>query len=420
MNTQSSRPLRVAIIASSLKLAGAEKQTFYMARALHRAGIEVRLYHLGGGGHYESALHQSGVTMHTIYHPDRPWRMLAGMTNALLRWRPHIVLAAQFSDLCFAIPAGRACQALVAGGVRSDGFYELNGHGRWGRWIAKLAHGLIANSWRARQNLVSQKISAEKIEVLANVIDLADFDERGAQSLGFQLPANRIITVAVGNLHACKRFDRFIEALALARRSVPALTGVVAGADCGVQAEMEARAQTLGLTPDDLVFLGRCDRVPALLANSAMLVLSSDYEGFPNVILEAMAARLPVISVPAGDAGMIVQHGKTGYVVETGDVRDMSAFMVQLAQFPDLRKCLGEAGRRVVEQKYNCESLAERLLDIFHGFASRLRKLHLCELLARDLDENKSEAFPNYSTRTRVRSLDSSAMATGKIFPSNS
>jgi len=388
------QPLRVAVVATSLRLAGAEKQTVYMARALAWAGIDVRFFHLGGGGYYEDVLRQTGVPVHRIFTPNQPWVMLAGLTRTLCRLRPQIVLAAQFGDLLYGAAAGRCCNAMVLGGVRSDGIYELNAHGRLGRWMARLAHGLVANSYRARQNLVGRRISSQKIEVLPNVIDLRDFDERSVLPAGVFLPSDRVILAAVGSLHPYKRLDRFLEALAVARCSEPALAGVIAGADCGARVELQARAKTLGLTPRDLAFLGEVDRVPALLARAAMLILTSDYEGFPNVILEAMAARLPVISTSAGDAGLIVQHGETGYVADGEDIQSLAAHMVQLAQSPSRRRSFGEAGRKRVEHEYNCELLAERLVAIFHKFASRQQRSSLCELLERGVPAINSEAIP--------------------------
>ena len=214
-------------------------------------------------------------------------------------------------------------------------------HGRLSQWMLRLAHGFVANSCRARQNLGSRGIKPHKVQVLPNVIDLQDFDARSTLSPRLSLPAGRVITAAVGRLHPCKRFDRFLEALMLARRSEPKLAGVIAGADCGARNALQERANALGMRPPDLTFLGECDRIPALLVRAGLFVLSSDYEGFPNVILEAMAARLPVITTPAGDASLVVQHGKTGYVVEPGDTQGMAAFMVRLARSPSMRSGYG-------------------------------------------------------------------------------
>ena len=187
-----SRRLRVALVASSLGLAGAEKQTVYTARALLHAGIDVRFFHLGGSGHYEAVLRHLGVSLCQIFAANRPWVILAGLTRALCRLRPHIVMASQFSDLLYGGTAGRFCNAMTLGGIRSDGFYELNAYGQRSRWMFRLAHGLIANSCRARQNLASRGINLRKIEVLPNVIDLRDFDSRSKLPGRFSLPADRI------------------------------------------------------------------------------------------------------------------------------------------------------------------------------------------------------------------------------------
>lgn len=375
----------MALVASSLRLGGAEKQTVYTARALVQAGMDVRFFYLGASGHYEAVLRRLGVPVCQIFAANKPLVMLAGLIRAFWQWRPHVVMAGQFGDLLYGGAAGRFCNALTLGGVRSDGFYELNAHGRLSRWMPCLAHGLIANSCRARQNLASRRISPRKIEVLPNVIDLEDFDARSALPLQAFLPAGRVIAAAVGSLHPCKRFDLFLEALALARRSEPALAGVIAGADCGARAALQERAKMLGLRPSDLIFLGECDRVPALLSRAGLLVLSSEYEGFPNVILEAMAAGLPVLTTPAGDARLIVQQGETGYVVEHGDARGMADFMVRLAQSPAMRLNFGAAGRKRVEQEYNYESLSDRLTSVFRGFASQHGRHRLVQMLDRSV-----------------------------------
>jgi glycosyltransferase involved in cell wall biosynthesis len=377
-----------------LRRGGAEKQTVYIARALHNAGIDLRFFYLGRGGHYESVLRELGVPVRQIFHPNQPWKILAGLIKALRSLRPEMVLVNQFGDLRYGAVAGRCCKALILAGVRSDGWYELRSHGGLTRLMLRLAHGFVANSHRARQTLVSQGVESQKMEVLPNVIDLREFDARSALGFSDPLPPGRILVAAVGSLHPCKRFDRFLEALALARRSEPALAGVIAGADGGARAALEERAKALGLTSSDLIFLGECERVPALLTQVAMLVLSSDYEGFPNVILEAMAARLPVITTPAGDASLIVRHGQTGYVVQPEDTPGMGAFMVRLAQSSSLRMEMGEAGRQRVEQEFTYESLSNLVIRILHAFATQHRRTAVCEMLKRDFPAPKVAALP--------------------------
>ena len=372
---------RVALVASSLRLAGAEKQTVYMARALLEAGADVRFFYLGESGHYEAVLRRMGVSFARIYRQNRPLFILTRLTHALRRFRPHIVFAPQFGDLLQAGPAGRLCNALTLGGLRSDGFYELNTHGRRSRWMLRLAHGLIANSHRARQNLLSRIANPPGITILPNVLDLREFDARSKLSPRTPIPSDRVIAAAVGSLQPSKRFDRFLNALALARRKAPALLGTIAGSDCGSRADLEKQAAELGLLPNHVVFFGECANVPALLARACFLVLCSEYEGFPNVILEAMAARLPVIATRVGDAERIVVQDQTGYLVDEADVTALADRMVEFALSPETRIRLGAAGRTRVAQEYDYQSLPTRLLSVFKDFAVHSRRSRLVQNL---------------------------------------
>jgi glycosyltransferase involved in cell wall biosynthesis len=109
------------------------------------------------------------------------------------------------------------------------------------------------------------------------------------------------------------------------------------------------------------------------LSQADFFVLSSDNEGMPNVILEAMAASLPVITTPAGDAGVVVRDGMTGYVIPFDDVDRLASRMIDLTTSQGLRGMLGETGRRHAEQNYSCELLGDRLLNIYAEIESRLR-----------------------------------------------
>src|SRR5687768_13898616 len=135
--------LKVAMIGSSLRLAGAEKQTVYMARALLEAGVDVRFFHIGPSGYYEPVLRQIGVPIHQIYAVNRPSVILARLIRALRRWRPHVAFTCQFDDLLYGGVAGRCCRALTLGGVRSDGLRELGSQPWFSRCMIRTTHGLI-------------------------------------------------------------------------------------------------------------------------------------------------------------------------------------------------------------------------------------------------------------------------------------
>jgi len=250
-----------------------------------------------------------------------------------------------------------------------------------GRWVLRTSRVLLVNSHAARRNAEGLAVKAEKIRVLPNVIDLAAFDAAMSKNFLLIRQANRLIAMCVGRLISEKRVDFFLTALALARRAVAHLKGVIAG-DGPELPRLEKKAAALGLLPGHVEFLGRRPDVPALLRQADMLVHSSRNEGFPNAVLETMTAGLPVITTPAGNAGIVVEHGVTGYVVPFEDVQRTAESMVQLSLSADLRRRLGEAGRKRVEEHYSYECLADRLLATYRSIVRQQQRHDLLPLLA--------------------------------------
>jgi len=163
--------MRIALIASSLRLAGAEKQFSYMARALSEAEIDSHVFYLGAGDYYHSVLTDAGIPVRQIFNPGKSFLMLIRLIRDLAALKPDVVLASQFGDLIFAGLAGRISRSLVLGGVRSDGFYEVRTSGRRSSLMLKFSHGLIANSHRAKDNLASLGIKPQKIAVAVMLLD---------------------------------------------------------------------------------------------------------------------------------------------------------------------------------------------------------------------------------------------------------
>ena len=375
------RRLRLALIAGLVGERGAEKQLVYMARALDDMGVEVQIYSLKKEvGFYGPLLRARGLEPNWVGKRQSPLLRLAAITMELRRFRPHIVQATHFYTNLYATIAGRLVGAVAIGCSRNDVFSELRDSKGWGRLLLRLPPTLLVNSHPAKENALSLNLKPENVHVITNVIDLDDFDERMANAAPALAETHQPVALAVGRLAPQKRLDRFLAALARARTSVPALKGVIAG-DGPDRAALEQTAAALGLLPNGLAFLERRNDVPGLLKSAQLLVLSSDHEGFPNVILEAMAARLPVITTPAGESSLAVQDGITGYVVPFESVEQMAARMVQLAQSPSLRRQFGEAGRARVEQRYSFDNLADRLVAIYRRVALELNRPGLLQLL---------------------------------------
>src|SRR6185369_14400207 len=149
--------------------------------------------------------------------------------------------------------------------------------------------------------------------------------------------------------------------------------GLIVG-DGPERASAELLAHELKLSPDHVRFAGFTDRLPDSLAQSDILLMCSESEGSANVLLEAMAARLPVVTTPAGDAEYTVKHDHTGFLVPYGDAVQMASRLVELAHSPARRKQMGEAGRAMAVSRFALSGLAESLTKIYRIVARRRRR----------------------------------------------
>jgi glycosyltransferase involved in cell wall biosynthesis len=365
-------PLRVALIAGMLRNGGAEKQLAYMAKALHQAGVQVRVYSLTPGGVYEPILQAIGVQVIWIGRRANPILRLVALVHMLWSFRPHVIQATHSYANIYAGIAGRILKIKSLGALRSSLPCSNESNGAWGHWSISIPTALLVNSQAAMHEVLAARLVGSRcVYLLPNVIDLADFDQTSPAERSRRIAKqHNPMVMFVGSLLPIKRLDRFLHVLAISHGEVPNLRGIVVG-DGPERKVMEQLATEVGLLPGAVTFLGERSDVPALLRDANMLCMTSDDEGFPNVILEAMAAGLPVVTTPAGDAGLIVQDGVTGYVVPFDDIAGMAARVIQLAQDSDLALQLGAAGRYRVEQMYSFEGLARRLLSIYRSIAEQ-------------------------------------------------
>jgi glycosyltransferase involved in cell wall biosynthesis len=374
--------LRVAFVAGTLARGGAEKQLFYMARALAGAGVEVRVCSLGRGEFFEAELQRIGIPLTWIGRHSHPVLRTIALVRALASFRPHIVQSAHFYTNLYVAAAALTHHAIGLGALRNDGYHDVSANGRWGRWLLRVPSALLANSQAAKRNAELLGVRPERVYVVPNVIDLPALDRSAADSDSPAWPCDRIVVVSVARHARAKRLEQFLGALARARTVVPEVFGVLIGT--GPEREsLQAVAQQLGLGPSCVAFLGMRDDVPRLLRAADMLLMTSDQEGLPNAILEAMAAQLPVITTSAGDAGVVVQDDVTGYVVPFDDVEQMAERIVRLARSPGLRRSFGRAGRLRVEQCYSFERLATSLLGTYRRIAAPRGHEGLLKLIPR-------------------------------------
>jgi glycosyltransferase involved in cell wall biosynthesis len=169
--------------------------------------------------------------------------------------------------------------------------------------------------------------------------------------------------VAVGSLLPVKRWDRLLKAVYRLRQNGFDFLVKIAG-EGRLRGDLETQAEHLGVG-DRVDFIGQRGDIPALMAEASILVHTSDSEGCPNVVMEAMACGRPVVATDVGDTASLVEDGKTGYVVGRADDESLVERIERLLKDPALRRQMGEAGRAKAERDFGLNRLVEETLAAY-------------------------------------------------------
>ncbi|WP_300551129.1 glycosyltransferase [Roseovarius sp.] len=201
-----------------------------------------------------------------------------------------------------------------------------------------------------------------KLHIVHCGVDPARYDapDRGA-------PAHLLF---VGRLAAVKGVPVLFAALRDLLPAHPDLHLTLVG-DGPERDDLERVAQAMGLTAH-LTFAGYRSQseVAGLLAQSTALVLPSFAEGVPVVLMEAMAARLPVITTRIAGVPELVEHGKSGLVVAPGDVVALRDALSEILGNGDTRRAMGEAGRAKVLAEFTSDGEGAWLAQLFKGYGA--------------------------------------------------
>ena len=240
--------------------------------------------------------------------------------------------------------------------------------------VYKLAHAIVANSGAVRDGLVREGVNPRTIEVIYNGLDLSRVEPRGMSREGMLsalgLPSEKRWVTIVANLrHAVKDHPTFLRAAQQVHHQFPDAAFAIAG-EGELLPEMRDLAAILGIG-ESVHFLGRCQNVADLLAISDVCVLSSQWEGFSNSVLEYMAAGKPVVATQCGGTPEAISEGETGYMVPVQDYAAMADRIIALLSDPEKARRMGERGRQVVEQKFSCAAQLRNTEELYARLLSR-------------------------------------------------
>jgi glycosyltransferase involved in cell wall biosynthesis len=225
------------------------------------------------------------------------------------------------------------------------------------RLILKHSLAIVANSQGLKQ--ASQQIDFFPVVVIPNGVDIDFFRPNAHNSPGFRF-------LFVGRFHQQKNLFFTLEQLEQLRKNTDLPFEFHIVGDGPLKNSLQAYANQLNLN-SIIKWHGWLERskILELYQHSDCLLNLSLYEGMPNVVLEAMSCGLPIIASKVIGNDAVVQHGKTGYLVDLKNTSQLQEILLSLLDNPKLAKQLGHTGRDWVVKAFSWANVAKEYVQLF-------------------------------------------------------
>lgn len=372
-----SRVISVCQIASGDLWAGAEVQIAAMIRYLARKN-DIRLSAiLLNHGRLAEEIERLGVE--TIVIPESQTGFFGVLRRAedFLRTRkPHILHSHRYKENLLAALLARRFR--IAALVRTQhGLQEPL------RGLKGSKHALIQTfdrmtaRWSAARIIgvssdvtlqLRQRLGREKIVTILNGVDVENAQSslsavEARQGLG--IPEDSFVFGTAGRLEPIKRLDIFLKAAKQISVQHPGAQFILAG-DGRERSNLTELTRTLGIE-DRVHFLGHRDDIFDVLRALDVLVICSDHEGLPMILLEAMCMRLPVVARRVGGIPEVIEDRITGVLVESDSPSDLATACLATVEDGTCRQRLVEAARNLVIRDFSAERAGAQVADLYRS-----------------------------------------------------
>jgi len=377
---------------------GTERQVVNLGSALDPQRFRLEFACMKRWGQFLADLENGGFAvnefpMRSLGSPRAVWQLMR-LARRMSQQSAQIVHSYNFYANVFAMPAAWiAGTPVTIASIRDRGIYLTPMQRRLQRQACKLADCVLVNASSIREWLIEDGYDPERIVVIRNGIDVSRFTVPRQPGLRAELgiAPDAPIVSTMTRIIPMKGLEDFIDAAAFVSWHRPDVQFLIVGeateSDHGKYSSDNAYRQTildriarLGLT-ERVHLTGYRSDVAALLAETSVSVLASLSEGLSNVLLESMAAGVPVVGTRVGGTPEIIDHGSTGLLVPPGDPQGLADAIGMLVDDPVTAKGLGAAGRRTVIDRFGMD-----------------RMVHATEQLYLDLLVRKA-AEPNWRRR---------------------
>jgi L-malate glycosyltransferase len=370
------RTLTVCQLLHTLNVGGAE---MLAARLARRQRDECRFVFacLDELGTLGEELKSEGFPAHVIGRKaGLDWRCAWRLARFLRREQVDVIHAHQYTPFFYGIMARllyRRPPILFTEHGRHFPDYPRRKRILANRLLLERRDRVIGVGEAVRQALITNEgIPADRVGVIYNGIDTQRFTDRPSErdevrrEIGLQPGDFAILMVA--RLDYLKDHATAIRMLARVARQAPYAKLVLAG-DGPERAKVEELIAELGIARQ-VRMLGLRKDVARLVQAADLFLLTSISEGIPLTVIEAMAAKLPVVATQVGGMAEVVEHGVSGLLAPSGDDARLAACVLRLVHDAQMRREMGEQGQQRARTLFSESDMQARYVECYEAMVT--------------------------------------------------
>lgn len=362
------RKISVCHLLPALPAHGAEQLLLDIVRHTDRNRVNLSVCLISGLGPLVTEFEALGIPV--TFLPKRSRKDVSIAFRLAASWKKNrfdLIHTHLFTADLWGRFAGLFSQVPIVSTSHTTSDPNIGPLGRWlDRMLDRRNNAVICVSEAVRRYRIEEAgFDPKKLHLIENGIDLDRFQKTASKEemesrLG--LPSGRRWAVIVGRLVSLKGHRFLIDALSLLVKDIPDLGLLIVG-DGEEEKELKKLVDEKGLM-ERIFFLGLRRDIADILGMSEVLVLPSSREGLPIVLLEAMAAGLPVVVTPVGGIPEVVMEGKTGFFVSQEPMSIASALR-RIFENPAMARAMGSDARKLIEERYDIRVVARRYENLY-------------------------------------------------------
>jgi glycosyltransferase involved in cell wall biosynthesis len=364
--------LNVLQLIPTLDRSGAEKQMVLLAKGLPRDRFRVEVAALTRLGPLGAELEEAGIPVTLIGKRLKVDPFALGRLVGLMKKKRFDVVQTWIfaANVYGRVAARRARVPVVVTAEMAVDYWKGKTQLEIDRRLAPWTDRVVGNSNAVVEFYRQAGIAEDRLAMIPSGI--ADEEpppdsDPAAVRAEFGFGPGDPLVLFVGRLAPQKAVGDLIDACDLLQHVEPNMRTLIVG-DGPLRDRLRTIAHAYQLD-DRVKFLGHRDDVPRLLAAADLLVLPSLYEGLPNVVLEAMRFRKPVVATAAPGTTEVVDDGVTGRLVPMRDPPALAKAIRELVRDPEQARRMGEAGRARVEAEFRASTMVERFAKLYEEIA---------------------------------------------------